>query len=423
MFEIKKKYTNASLSLSLGLLFSSISIFELFKEKPTYESNPELFSLLMFSIIAFIWSVVISYKNHSSQERLIKDVLDSLSDSLMVCEASGKIKYFNRAFSMTYNESQTIEDLFGISDLTKVVSGKNLEFKLINKNGELHRVSLVVHLLQAISSNRERKSYIVSIRNIEELRKKETIIEIQKGQLFEASKLSSLGEMASGFAHEINNPLAIIIGKLTLIEREVKKDYATFDKDVILKHLLKCKETVTRITKIISGLRNISHFDSGEVEEVAIEDLVEDPINMANLKMSGKGIDFKVELNSLEKEKIICNKIQIGQVLINLLANSIFEIESQPEPWLHLKVEFNNFGFKFTIMDSGKGISTNVQSKMFEPMYTTKPVGKGTGLGLSISRSIVELHSGTLVVDNDCPNTSFVVTLPKKIELKMAIAS
>jgi C4-dicarboxylate-specific signal transduction histidine kinase len=407
----------------MSLSFSFSNVYEVFKSQQIYGFSSILFPLLFGAIAGLFWYVISQNKKYLSQEHFIKDVLDSLSDSLLVCEASGKIKYLNRTFSMIYNESQTLESLFGIKNISEIESGKNLEFNLLNANNENHRVVLMVQLLKANSSNIEADNYIVSIRDIEELRKNEAIIEIQKAQLFESSKLSSLGEMASGFAHEINNPLAIIMGKLSLIEREVKKDLIHFDKEVILKHASKSKETVTRITKIIAGLRNISHADSGEIEDVTIEELIDDPVNMANLKMSGKGIGFKVENNVPQDEKVTCNKIQLGQVLINLLANSIFEIENQANPWLLLRIDSIDLNYIFTIKDSGSGIPLSVQAKMFEPMYTTKPVGKGTGLGLSISKSIIELHFGTLVIDNNCPNTSFVITLPKKVEHTIKVAS
>ena len=189
---------------------------------------------------------------------------------------------------------------------------------------------------------------------------------------------------------------------------------------MVLRNLENCKDTVKRITKIISGLRNLSHSNAGELTETSIKDLIEDSIIVANLKISGKGIELKIDLTETENELIVCNAIQISQVLVNLLANSIYEVETKEKPWVSLKIENTDLGFKFTIMDSGSGIPADVQKKMFEPMYTTKPIGKGTGLGLSISRSIIEQHQGTLTINNNSPNTCFEIILPKTLAVKIA---
>jgi signal transduction histidine kinase len=137
---------------------------------------------------------------------------------------------------------------------------------------------------------------------------------------------------------------------------------------------------------------------------------------MANLKMVGKGIKFNILSNELGNEVINCNLVQISQVLMNLLNNSIYEIESKENPWINFIIEKINNEIKFTVSDSGLGIPLEVQKKMFEPMYTTKPIGKGTGLGLSISRAIIEKHNGSLKINNNLPNTTFEVCIPLNLQ-------
>jgi signal transduction histidine kinase len=399
----------------LSLEFSFNNMYTIFKSQNIYIFSTILFPL-MFAIIGGLFSNTLTQNiKLANQESYITSILNSLVDCIVVCDSSGKIHYANHVYYKTFSYVETsINPILAFDEISKISKGKLLEITVKNKKGEFRRMSyLVFKLDDKIQNINHSENYIVSIRDIEDLKKNEDIIESQTAQLFEASKLSSLGEMASGFAHEINNPLAIISGRLALTVREVKKE--VLDKEIILKNLETCKDTIGRITKIISGLRNLSHAEKAESEEITIRDLIEDSIVIANLKISGKGINFITDVAAVENEKIICNSIQISQVLMNLLGNAIDAIEKQESPWLILTIEHSELATKITIKDSGNGIPLEVQKKMFEPMYTTKPVGKGTGLGLSISKAIIEKHNGTLTINNNCPNTCFEIVLPKTI--------
>ncbi len=399
----------------LSLEFSLNNMYTIFKSQNIYIFSTILFPL-MFAMIGGLFSNTLTQNIQlANQESYITSILNSLVDCIIVCDSSGRIQYANHIYYKTFSFKETsINPILEVDEISKISNGKLLEITLENKKGEFRRMSyLVFKLDNKIQNINQAENYIVSIRDIEDLKKNEDIIESQTAQLFEASKLSSLGEMASGFAHEINNPLAIIIGRLALAVREVKKD--VLDKEMILKNLETCKDTIGRITKIISGLRNLSHAEKAESEEITIRDLIEDSIVIANLKISGKGINFLIDVAAVENEKIICNSIQISQVLMNLLGNAIDAIEKLESPWLTLKIEHSKLATKITIKDSGNGIPVEVQKKMFEPMYTTKPVGKGTGLGLSISKAIIEKHNGTLTINNNCPNTCFEIVLPNTI--------
>ncbi|MBI3556955.1 MAG: GHKL domain-containing protein [Deltaproteobacteria bacterium] len=110
---------------------------------------------------------------------------------------------------------------------------------------------------------------------------------------------------------------------------------------------------------------------------------------------------------------IECRDIQILTIIMNLVNNARDALEDQPEKWVRLHVTEENDFVEISVTDSGKGISRNIQEKIFQPFFTTKELGKGTGLGLSIAKGIVESHRGALYYDSFCANTRFIVRLPK----------
>jgi signal transduction histidine kinase len=401
----------------LGLIANFSNMYEVFKSQNIYLFSTILFPLLFGLIGGLYFRTFFQNKQLAQQESYIKSILNSLIDCILVCDSSGKIQYANNIFYNLYEtNSNSLVDLLGIKNLKEVVGGQFFELCLTNKNGVRRSVNYIVYKINDNKSGSfNNDSYIVSIRDIDDLKKNEEIIESQKNQIFEASKFSALGQMASGFAHEINNPLAIINGKLALIERDLKKEEV--NEEAILRNLDICKKTVMRITRIIAGLRNLSHTDLGDLEKITIKNLFDDAFEMAKLKMIGSGIDFRINLNSLENEEIVCNPVQISQVLMNVMGNAIDAIEGSADSWLSFSLESIGNEFKIIIMDSGKGIPIEVQAKMFDPMFTTKAVGKGTGLGLSISRAIIEKHHGKMLINNSKPNTCFEIILPKNLSL------
>ena len=120
---------------------------------------------------------------------------------------------------------------------------------------------------------------------------------------------------------------------------------------------------------------------------------------------------------------LAARSVHIAQVLLNLLHNASDAVSGTPDPWIWLEVIERNESVELRITDSGKGIPLLIQEKIFQPFFTTKDVGTGTGLGLSISMGIIRDHGGQLEIDNNCPNTCFVIRLPKWQNLPLTQAS
>ena len=233
----------------------------------------------------------------------------------------------------------------------------------------------------------------------------------QRAMTEHVNRLSSIGEMAAGFAHEINNPLAIVIGNLEILESELQ-DRQQLDEQTS-KIIKKTITSASRIAKIIKALRTLSRASSREGRTTnSLASILEDTLVLFDQRIVTQNI--KLNIDNKITEDLICDPIQIGQVLVNLLGNACDEIATQG-PGEH-SIDVRAYRTKelniIEVINSGPAVSDAIKEKIFTPFFTTKQVGQGMGLGLVISRSIAHQHDGNLEVDNKTGKTRFTLTLP-----------
>lgn len=229
-------------------------------------------------------------------------------------------------------------------------------------------------------------------------------------QLHQNSKMAALGEMASGIAHEINNPLTVIVGKAAILRKDLEQK--DFNPEKMLSAISKIESTSHRISKIIRGLKDFSrNADNDPHTEISVSTLFENVAELVQEKFKFNQIEFKMKCE--KKIKISCNATQIEQVLMNLVNNSFDSVKTLQEKWIHTSVEDVGSKVLITVTDSGKGIPPGIVEKIMNPFFTTKAVGEGTGLGLSLSKGLIESHHGKLYYDSSSANTKFVIELPK----------
>lgn len=245
-------------------------------------------------------------------------------------------------------------------------------------------------------------------------KKIEEELESERVRAFQSSKLATLGEMAGGIAHEVNTPMATIGLTVDYIRGQLEED--VFDIDDINKRLEMITQTVDRVGRIIRGLRDFARQDGNEpLEKMSLHDLVEDVFALCKEKLYTRGIEVRLNFDSDLMFK--ARRVQLSQVLLNLISNShdaICELENR---WIEVtaKIEGSNVVIQYS--DSGKGIPQNVVKKMFDPFYTTKPVGKGTGLGMSISSTIIGAHKGKMRYNEVNGHTGFEITFPHSLKV------
>jgi PAS domain S-box-containing protein len=272
------------------------------------------------------------------------------------------------------------------------------------KTGELYWVQTFISPL--LDSDGKIERYLAIRFEITEQKRAEA-------KLQESSKMASLGEMAGSIAHEINNPLAIIQGKshqtLKLFER------GSLSSEELQARLKVIHSTTERIATIVRGLRSFSRNATADpFESTPIKEIVEDTLSLC--QESFKNHDIDLQTKKIPHLFLECRGTEISQVLLNLLSNANDAVRNLDEKWVQLEVKADskNKNLKIMVTDSGKGISKEILNGIMAPFFTTKEAGKGTGLGLSISKGIIESHNGKLFVDENHPNTRFMIELPLK---------
>lgn len=226
-------------------------------------------------------------------------------------------------------------------------------------------------------------------------------------KLLQTSKLATLGEMAAGVAHEINNPLAIIHGKVRIIQRGKLVGEKL---DSALEAIV---NSITRISKIVSGLKKYSRStDQKDRKTVSLKSVIAETMDIVNIDL--KKTNVEILFDGISDQELYVDDIQIEQILINLIKNAIHEISHLNAPWIKVIYDNSPDHHRLTVQDCGRGLKSDVIGKVFNPFFTTKEVGKGTGLGLSISRSIAIDHGGDLFYELLDGHTSFVLLIPKE---------
>jgi len=232
----------------------------------------------------------------------------------------------------------------------------------------------------------------------------------QKVMIENTSRLASLGEMAGGIAHEINNPLTIILLNLNKLKKSLSN--TSEGRDGAIETVTKIEETTHRISDIVVGMRSLARdAQKDSMEPFCVESIINSALGICREKLKSKGVMLEVSFEHKDLS-LLCRKTEISQVIINLINNSVFQIENSDSPWIKVSVIKDLDFVKIRVSDSGKGISEEDQKSIFKPFFTTKKVDEGCGLGLSISHRIITEHKGEFYYDCESKNTTFVIKLP-----------
>jgi PAS domain S-box-containing protein len=267
--------------------------------------------------------------------------------------------------------------------------------------------------------------------------------------LVQSEKMSALGQMVAGIAHELNTPIGYASNNVTLIRerfsiisnllsKALKAQDAVYSGELekaltMMQEIRTAQngtvaeldETVRRterlfigissgfeqMTNLVRSMRNFARLDEAEMKKSDINEGVRNCLLMVGHLLKDKDVELTTEYAMLPP--VDCFPAQLNQVFLNLIGNAIHAVEEKPNAQVHIKTSLEQNHIVVRVQDNGKGIPKHVQAKIFDPFFTTKPVGKGTGLGLSISFDIVQKHRGTLTFETEeGKGTTFIVKIP-----------
>ncbi len=264
-------------------------------------------------------------------------------------------------------------------------------------------------------------------RLLEHTKNVEQLAATRAEQLVRADRLSTIGILSAGMAHEINNPTSFIAINIQTLEENLQTVSTALDYGATVEQkqeaglfmaavpeiLGEMKNGIARIRSIVNGLKSYSHLTQEKHGYFAIDDCMETALHLCANRLK---YHVTVEKMLGETPQVFGDQFQIEQVLVNIFTNAADAIEeSGRDGVLTLSTECANGKVIAQIHDTGRGIPAAALEKVFMPFYTTKAIGKGTGLGLSISRTIITDHKGELLVENHAEGGAlFTIILPSK---------
>lgn len=253
---------------------------------------------------------------------------------------------------------------------------------------------------------------------IRAIKKQDKEAEALNRQLMQTSKLASIGELAAGVAHEINNPLAVILTENQVI-RDLSEEEQNVNqkfKDELAQSLAQVDTQVQRCSHITQSLLRFSRRMSFGSQYVDLNLAVKDVVGLLDKRANSHGVQIYVDFQ--ENLPMICAlRFELEQVFLNLISNALDAHDGKPYGSIHISTRFDtvNNGLVATVADTGSGIAEGDLERIFDPFFTTKPVGKGTGLGLSISYSIIRHMGGDISVRSQPGRgTEFTLFFPFK---------
>ena len=279
----------------------------------------------------------------------------------------------------------------------------------------------LMHILQdshqsnlRLESSRKAMIHIMSDlkETTEEVKRREQELREKQEQLVQAGKLATLGELTTGIAHELNNPLnniGLFIGNvIDFIE------LGKGDPQSILHELHSAMQQVRKANEIISHLRTFGRAASVSREPVAIAQVIQSALSLMREQLRLRQINVELYFPA-EDVIVIGNAIQIEQVFINLLTNARDALANADNKVITITCSIKADTVHITVSDTGPGIPNGLEQRIFDPFFTTKEVGAGTGLGLSITYGIIKEHQGTIVIENHPGEGAlFMIELPLK---------
>jgi PAS domain S-box-containing protein len=230
-----------------------------------------------------------------------------------------------------------------------------------------------------------------------------------------SQRLAAIGKLAAGLAHEINNPLGIILNYIEICQMDEKDEK-------VKGYLMRITSETERIAEIIRQLLEFSRQTKTQFRPVDLIEVVDDTIDFIEYKLRKEGIRLQKRY-SLSKAMVLADKSQLKQVFLNIILNALQAMQHGGRLTIRLHETDDGQAFSLSFIDSGKGIAKEILDKVFDPFFSTKAIGEGTGLGLSVSYGIIQEHAGSIeVTSKEGTGSTFTIKLKKITILEEGVA-
>jgi PAS domain S-box-containing protein len=388
----------------------------------------ETFDVMSLSLRGHIAELEAAKNDLTKQQEILRTIFESSPDQLSLIDKNGTYLSVNQAFASFVAKSKheiigktehDIPSLLNSWDTQKetnqiIETGKpvNREVRIVLEDGSRKWFNVL-----RVPVHDEKKQSIGVLGTARDITK----VKDYQNQLVHSQKLESRGKLAGGVAHEINTPLGIILGYSQLLQEDFPKD------GQVHKDLVVVEKQAKFCRKIVADLLDFSHQTKSEKKEMCFNNSI---MEVVQLVRHAFNLDNVLILTHLDDRLPIIygNPEQLKQVWMNLMSNAIEAIGQNGVINIHTELDINDGTIAAWFSDSGTGIATNDLDSIFDPFFSTKPVGKGTGLGLSVSFGIIQDHGGSISAISPAPKrlledgamrtegwgagTSFKVVLP-----------
>jgi two-component system NtrC family sensor kinase len=357
----------------------------------------------------------------SASEALNAAIVAAATDCIVTFDETGRVVEFNPAAEKTFGRQRT--NVLGrpvdrliipphqregyAGSFTRFVAngagdGRRFEIEAMRADGSMFPAEVSV----AEAPLHEGRLFTVYLRDLTTERHAESEIQRQREALQQSEKMAAFGSLLAGVAHELNNPLSIVIGNAVLLAEEMEGSE-------LAERAQRLQFAAERCGRIVRTFLAMARHRQAEKRPATVQAMVDAAVGLLAYPMRTSGVILEQSI-APDLPALLCDSDQIVQVLTNLLTNARQALEERPQPRrVRLTASANGGWLQIEVTDNGPGIADTIRSRVFDPFFTTKPTGAGTGVGLAVSRGIVEAHGGTLgLAPSNGEGARFVIRLP-----------